>query len=188
MNEGCTGLIEDCLTGDETAIARFIEEHQFGVFRLALSILSDPGEANEATQDTFILALKAMNTYREQAKLKSWLFKIALNTSRSRLRKRNALERLHHRLAALFRAQEQHVPTPEDIVVAQEKDGALWQALERLGEKHRVPIVLRYYHDFSIAEIATILNIKEGTVHSRLSIAREKLRSELAGFINPTGE
>ena len=188
MNEGYAGLIEDCIKGDETAIARFVQEHQLGVFRLALSILSDPGEANEATQDTFILALKAMSTYREQSKLRSWLFTIALNTSRSRLRKRNALKLLHHKLATLFRVQEQRAPTPEEIIVAQEKDAALWRALERLGEKHRAPIVLRYYHDFSIAEIAAILNIKEGTVHSRLSIARERLRSELADFFNSYGE
>ena len=58
MKEERAGLIAACIKGDETAVARLIQEYQLGVFRLALSILIDPGEANEATQDTFISALK----------------------------------------------------------------------------------------------------------------------------------
>lgn len=179
MNEEQAGLIAACIQGDETAIAQLVREHQLGVFRLALSILNDPSEANEATQDTFIAALNALRSYREKSSFKAWLYTIALNTSRSRLRNRKARERLQHSLAAIFHVQSQRPPTLEDVVVGKQEDAALWKALEKLGEKHRLPIVLRYYHDFSISEIADILKIKEGTVHSRLSIARERLRFEL---------
>lgn len=188
MKEEWAGLVAACIEGDETAVARLIQEHQLGVFRLALSILNDPGEANEATQDTFISALRALNSYRERSTFKAWLYTIALNISRSRLRKRKALERLQHTLTAILRVQSQQPPTLEDVIISNEEDAALWKALERLGEKHRIPIVLRYYHDLSIAEIAEILNIKEGTVHSRLSIAREKLRSELDCLFKTPGD
>ena len=188
MKEEWAGLVAACIEGDETAVARLVQEHQLGVFRLALSILNDPGEANEATQDTFISALRALNSYRERSTFKAWLYTIALNISRSRLRKRKALERLQHTLTAILRVQSQQPPTLEDVIISNEKDAALWKALERLGEKHRIPIVLRYYHDLSIAEIAEILNIKEGTVHSRLSIAREKLRSELDCLFKTPGD
>ena len=188
MKEEQAGLIIACIQGDEIAIAQLIQEYQLGVFRLALSILNDPGEANEVTQDTFIAALNALRSYRENSSFKSWLYTIALNASRSRLRKRKALERLQHNLAAIFHVQSQRSPTLEDMVVGNEEDAALWKALEKLGEKHRIPIVLRYYHDLSVSEIADILNIKEGTVHSRLSIARERLRAVLDGLLGATGE
>ena len=188
MSEEQAGLIAACIEGDETAIAQLIQEHQLGVFRLALSVLGDPGEANEATQDTFIAALGALKSYEESSTFKAWLYTIALNLSRSRLRKRKALERLQHTLTALFHIQSQRLPTLEDAIIGNEEDAALWKALEKLGEKHRLPLILRYYHDFSIKEIAQILKIKEGTVHSRLSIGREKLRSELDGLFPTTGE
>ena len=158
------------------------------MFRLALSILNDPGEANEAAQDTFIAALRSLQSYREISTFKAWLYKIALNISRSRLRKRNALERLQHTLTSIFEVQSQHAPTPEEIIISDEEDTVLLKEINKLGEKHRIPIVLRYYHDFSIAEIAEILNTKEGTIHSRLSVARERLRSQLASLRETTGE
>jgi len=179
MMEEQAGLIADCINRDETAIARLIEKYQPGVFRLTLSILNDPGEASEATQDTFIAVLKALNSYRERSTFKAWLYRIALNISRSRLRKRNALERLRQTLTSIFEVQSQHSPTPEDAIISGEEDAAIWKALDMLGEKHRIPIVLRYYHDLSVAEIAEIMSIKEGTVHSRLSIGRERLRAQL---------
>jgi RNA polymerase sigma-70 factor (ECF subfamily) len=188
MIEEQARLIAACIEGDETAIAQLVQEHQLGVFRLALSMLGDPGEANEITQDTFIAALGALPSYQESSTFKAWLFKIALNLGRSRLRKRKALERLQHTLKILFQVQSQRLPTLEEAIINHEKDAMLWKALEKLGEKHRLPIVLRYYHDFSIGEIAEILKVKEGTVHSRLSIARERLRLELEGLLRPTGE
>jgi len=179
MKEEQAGLIAACIKGDETAIAQLIQMHQLSVFRLALSVLNDLDEANEATQDTFIAALRALKSYRETSSFKAWLYTIALNVSRSRLRKRKALGRLQNVLTAVFHVQSQHPPTVEDAVIGNEKDAALWETLEKLDEKHRIPIILRYYHDLSIAEIASTLNIKKGTVHSRLSIGRERLRAAL---------
>lgn len=188
MNEERAGLIADCIKGDETAIARLIEKYQPGVFRFALSILNDPGEASEATQDTFIAALRALSSYHEAASFKTWLYKIALNFSRSRLRKRKTLERLQNTLTSIFEVQSQLPPTPEDAVIRDEEEAAIWKALGKLGEKHRIPLVLRYYHDLSIAEIAEIMNLKEGTVHSRLSIGRERMRIQLEELRKMTGE
>lgn len=188
MKEDQAGLIANCIKGDETAITQLVEEYQLDVFRLALSILNDPGEANEVAQDTFIAALKSLKSLRESSTLKAWLYTIALNISRSRLRKRKALERLQHTLTSLFKVQFQSSPNPEDAVIDDEEDAIVWQAIENLGEKHRIPIVLRYYHEMSVAEIAEIMNLKVGTVHSRLSIGREKLRSQLDGLRKSAGE
>ena len=60
-----------------------------------------------------------------------------------------------------------------------ESDEFLWRAIHSMDEKHRIPIVLRYYHDLSVAEIASLLAIPEGTVHSRLNTARRQLHAAL---------
>ena len=179
MKEDQAGLLADCIQGDQTAITQFVQAHQLSVFRLALSVLNDPDEANEATQDTFIAALRALKSYRQTSSIKAWLYTIALNISRSRLRKQKAKERLQKTLTFVFRIQSQLSPTPEEAAIGNEEEAALWESLGQLGEKHRIPIVLRYYHDLSVAEIAEIMDIKEGTVHSRLSIGRERLRAAL---------
>jgi RNA polymerase sigma-70 factor (ECF subfamily) len=188
MSEEQAGLISACIQGDDTAIAQFIQEYQQGVFRLAISILGDPDEANEATQDTFIAALRALKSYREASTFKAWLYTIALNITRSHLRKRKALKRLQNSLTSFFRMQLKQSQSLEEITIKNERDAEVWKALEKLGEKHRLPIVLRYYHDLSSSEIAEILKINEGTVYSRLSIARERLRAELDGHLPSTGE
>ncbi len=181
-------VISGCIAGDDSAIERLIYEYQNSIFRLTLSILNDPVEAHEATQDTFIAALGALKSYKENSTFKAWLYTIALNTSRNRLRKRKTLERLNNTLQAIFRVQSQKMSSPEEAVIQNEKDAALWKALNQLGERQRIPLVLRYFHNLSTAEIAEILNINEGTIHSRLHIGRERLRIELEKQSGFSGE
>jgi len=176
-------LIDACITGDEVALTRLVQEHQTSVFRLALSILDDPDEASDITQETIISAINALENFRKGTSFKSWLYTIALNNCRSRLRKRKVLERLNNALTGLLHINPQTLPSPEDKLVESEMDMVVWQALESLGEKHRIPLVLRYYNELSTKEIAEILNIKDGTVHSRLSIGRERLRRKLKGVL-----
>jgi RNA polymerase sigma-70 factor (ECF subfamily) len=177
-------LIAHCLSGDEISIERLVNQYRDGVFKLALSVLDDPAEANEAAQDAFIAALAALESYRDGS-FKAWLYTITLNISRSRLRKRKTLEKLKQTLQSLFHVETQKSVSAEDALIQDEKDAVVWRAMEQLGPKHRIPIVLRYYHDLSTAEIADMMKINEGTVRSRLHIARERLRLELekqAGF------
>jgi len=181
-------VISACIAGEEPAIERLISQYQNGVFRLALSVLNDRVEANEVAQDTFIAALAGLESYQEHSTFKAWLYTIALNISRNRLRKRKTIARLNSSLQAIFRVQIQKAQSPEEIVIQNEKDAALWKALKKLGEKQRIPIVLRYFHDLSSAEIAEILKISEGTVHSRLHTGRERLRIELEQRSGFSGE
>jgi RNA polymerase sigma-70 factor (ECF subfamily) len=67
----------------------------------------------------------------------------------------------------------------EENAIQNESNEALWRAVRQIDAKHRIPIVLRYVHDFSVAEISKILQIPEGTVHSRLNTARRKLQKVL---------
>jgi RNA polymerase sigma-70 factor, ECF subfamily len=172
-------LITECITGNEEAIETFVRKYETGVFRLALSILGDQAEAHEVTQETFLSALRALPSYQEKQSLKAWLYTIALNHSRSHLRKQKVIERLRATLAAAFRVEAQKQVSPEEAMVQSEKEAALWNALKQLDERHRTVLVLRYFHEFSIAEISEMLSVKEGTIHSRLHNARERLRDAL---------
>jgi RNA polymerase sigma-70 factor, ECF subfamily len=172
-------FISDCATGDERAIERLVDEYQADLFRLALSILDDPAEASEATQDAFISMLRAMKGYEEKSSFRAWAYTITLNLCRNRLRKRKTIEKLKQTLSSIFQTQIQKIPSPEEMVIQNESDALLWKSLDNLGEKHRIPLILRYFHDLSPLEIAEVLEISEGTVHSRLHYGRERLRISL---------
>jgi len=172
-------LIERCRAGDVLAIEALVRAHGPAVYRLALSLLDDPAEADEAAQDVFVAALRALKTYRGEAALTTWLYAITLNVCRARLRQRRTWGRLLGVLRALFRPGGAAPAEPEAVVIQHEADAELWEAVAALDEKHRLPVILRYAQGFSTAEIAQLLGISEGTVHSRLFTARERLRARL---------
>jgi RNA polymerase sigma-70 factor (ECF subfamily) len=172
-------LISECIAGNEDAIEILVRQYEAGVFRLALSIVGDQAEASEITQETFIAALQSLRSYQEKKSFKAWLYTITLNYSRSYLRKRKIVERLRTTLTTVFRVETEKQISPEEAVLKNEKEAAIWSSLSQLDERHRIVIVLRYFHELSISEISEILSVNEGTIHSRLHNAREKLRDAL---------
>jgi RNA polymerase sigma-70 factor (ECF subfamily) len=171
-------LIERYRAGDANVVETLVRAHQQDVFRLALSILDDPAEADEAAQDSFVAALNALDNYRGEAAFSTWLYRITVNVCRGRLRQRRSRHRLRETLTGLFRLAGLP-PRPEDAALQRERDSALWRAVRALDDRHRLPLVLYYYHDLPTAEIAQVLGISEGTVHSRLHTARQRLRAHL---------
>jgi RNA polymerase sigma-70 factor (ECF subfamily) len=141
--------------------------------------MDDPVEAEDATQETFISALRAIDRFRGDASLQTWLFSIALNTCRGRLRKRRAKKRLMSVLHGIDQSKPLPPPEPEDQVIQSEEISITLGAVYRLDDKRRIPLILRYYHELSIAEIAEILNVSQRTVHTHLRKALEILRHDL---------
>jgi RNA polymerase sigma-70 factor (ECF subfamily) len=156
----------------------FVRAHQQPVYRLGLSVLDDPAEAEEAAQDALVAAIKSLHTYRGDSAFTTWLYAITLNVCRTRLRKQRSRDRLMDTLKSIFHVGGDHAH-PEDVAIRSQADASVARAVNSLDEKHRLPVVLRYYNEFSIAEIAQLLDISEGTVHSRLFTARERLRGML---------
>jgi RNA polymerase sigma-70 factor (ECF subfamily) len=175
-------FVTECLTGDKAAIEMFVHQYETAVFQLALSVVGDAAEANEITQETFIAALRSLPNYQERQSFKAWLFTIALNHSRNHLRKHKILERLRTTLTAIFQIEAQKQVSPEEAVIQNEKEARIWDSLNQLDERYRTVVILRYFHELSIAEISQILSVNEGTIHSRLHSAREKLRSVLKNW------
>ena len=172
-------LISECIAGNQTAIEVLVRQYEADVFKLALSILGEEADAHEVTQETFIAALKSLRTYKEKSTFKAWLYTIALNHSRSRLRKRKVLERLKTTVGSILQVESQIRSTPEEDLIRTEKEALVWNELNKLDERHRTVVILRYFHELSISEIAEVMSINEGTIHSRLHNAREKLRVAL---------
>jgi RNA polymerase sigma-70 factor (ECF subfamily) len=148
------------------------------VYRLALSILNHPADADDAAQEAMIAAVGSLKDFRGEASLRTWLFAIAINTCRRYLRKRGTRRALMESLA-MAATQAGRSPSPEDATAQREEDRQLWAAVDALDEKHRLPVILRYAHGLSVREIGHILGINDGTVHSRLFYARDRLQARL---------
>jgi RNA polymerase sigma-70 factor (ECF subfamily) len=171
-------LLDRCRAGEALAVEALVRAHQDAVYRLAYSILGDADEADEAAQETFLAALGSLDRYRGEAAFTTWLYAVTVNVCRMRRRRWQVWARLQEALAGLMTLAAPP-PSPEEAVAQAESSAALWRAVMALGDVHRVPVILRYYYDCPVAEIAQVLGLPEGTVHSRLTTARDRLRAAL---------
>ena len=169
--------IELCKAGDSSAVEHFVQTYQRDVYCLALSILDDSHEAEDATQESLLAALRGLDSFHGASSLKTWLFSITVNTCRTRIQRRKRSEAL----TKIWNGILQRTPAPsvEESAIQKESSEALWRAVHCMDARHRIPIVLRYVHDLSVAEISKILQIPEGTVQTRLNTARRKLHDLL---------
>jgi len=172
-------LIQSGRATDEQIVEGFVDIFYTALYHLSISILRDADEAEDATQETLITAVTHLHKYQPGTNLKAWLYTIAVNTNRGFLRKRKSQLNLRNRLQGLF-YQPELLPSPEQAALQTEQDAQLWGAVNALGEKHRLPILLRYLHGLRNCEIAQILDINEGTVRSRLHYACRKLGGQLS--------
>ena len=173
-------ILQGCRSGDPQAIETLVRQSHGGVYRVCLSILDDPADAEDATQETFIAAIRSLGGFRGDSTFNTWLYAIAVNCCRRRLKQRTRERTLHSTLKLTPSALSDPPADPEQTLIQTQVTDALWQAVSTLDEAHRLPVILRYYHELPVAEIATILDISEGTVHSRLFNARERMRGLLA--------
>jgi RNA polymerase sigma-70 factor (ECF subfamily) len=174
-------LVERARDGDAEAFATLVRGHQEIAFRTAYLITGNAADAEDAAQAGFVKAHRGLARFRAGEPLRPWLLTIVANEARNRRRaagRRTAL--------ALRAAGEEHpsgaaAPSPEAALLAGERRAALLGALARLREEDRVVIGCRYLLELSEAETAAALDVRPGTVKSRLSRGLERLRAELGG-------
>ena len=168
-------LAERAREGDTTAYERLVRMHQAVAFRAAYLVTGDAQEAEDATQEAFVKAYRAMNRFRPGASFRPWLLAIVANEARNR--RRSAGRRTNLSLRA---AQEGSSVTaavsPEAAVVAAERREELLSRLAALSEGDRLVISCRYFLELSEEETAATLGCARGTVKSRLSRALVRLR------------
>ena len=155
--------------GIELIVAKYRDK----LYYHALSIVKDSQEAYDAVQEVFIKAIRERRFFDIGFQMKAWLFRVTtnlcFNTVRDKKRRSGILETI-----------PQIVPREEgltslDRVFNGQMRGELFVAMEQLTPKHREILLLRYYRDLSYSEIASYLDVKLGTVMSRLSRARNRL-------------
>ena len=120
--------LEQCREKDSLAIEKMVRAYQKDAYRLALSILDDPDEAEDGTQETFLAALRAISSFREDAAFKTWLFSTTINVCRSRLRRGKNRGRLQQILQSLFHLRGE-VEHPERTAMQNQADAELWNAI-----------------------------------------------------------
>ncbi|CAA9473245.1 MAG: hypothetical protein AVDCRST_MAG67-183 [uncultured Solirubrobacteraceae bacterium] len=173
-------LLARAREGDLDAYEQLVRLHQQLAFRTALVLARNVADAEEAAQDAFVKAWRALPRFDPSRPFRPWLLTIVANEARNRRRSAGRREALALRAAASRPADAERLPSPELALLVAERDAALAAALERLDDRDRQVIACRYLLDLSEAETAAALGCRVGTVKSRLSRALERLRAQAA--------
>lgn len=177
--------------GDQGAFALLMRRHNQLLFRTARSILRDDAEAEDALQDAYLLAYRAIGQFRGDARMSTWLTRIVVNAALARARKsarRAEVIELHAGAESSDETNEgsmdaEHAESPESGAMRTEARQFLEQAIDGLPEVFRTVFVLRAVEEMSGEEVAACLEIPEATVRTRFYRARGMLRAALAQHI-----
>jgi RNA polymerase sigma-70 factor (ECF subfamily) len=172
-------LVERARAGDAGAYAALVRGHQEIAFRTAYLITGNAADADDAAQEGFVKAHRALPRFRAGEPLRPWLLTIVANEARNRRRSAGRRAAVALRAAGEERPSGEAAPSPEAALLAGERRATLLAALGRLREDDRLVIGCRYLLELSETETAAALGIRPGTVKSRLSRSLERLRSEL---------
>ena len=171
-------LIERAKRGDASAYEALVRAHQGIAFRTAFLIARDPSDAEEAAQDGFVKAYRALGRFRRGAPFRPWLLQIVANEARNRRRSAGRRANLALRLADQARPGDA-VPSPEAELLSSDRRAELLAAVEALREEERLVVSCRFFLGLSEDETAQTLGLKLGTVKSRTSRALAQLREEV---------
>jgi RNA polymerase sigma factor (sigma-70 family) len=172
-------LLARACEGDLDAYEQLVRLHQQLAFRTALVLARNAADAEEAAQDAFVKAWRALRRFDRSRPFRPWLLAIVANEARNRRRAAGRREALVLRAAAASAGPaDAGAPSPELVLLVAERDGALAAALGRLAERDRQVIACRYLLELTEAETAAALGCRVGTVKSRLSRALERLRAQ----------
>ena len=162
-------LIGQARAGDQRAWELIVRQHRQPVFRLAYLLLGDPDDAEDVAQDAFIRAYRHLDRFDPARPLRPWLMRITSNLAHNRIRS----------VKRYWRALERAARRTPSTQIPFERDDAqvLWQAIRRLRRADQQVIYLRYFLEVSESEMADVLEIRPGTVKSRLHRALARLRA-----------
>ncbi|MDE2858003.1 MAG: sigma-70 family RNA polymerase sigma factor [Chloroflexota bacterium] len=173
--------VEAALAEDQDAFAELVYLFQDPVYNLCYRMLGDAGEAEDATQEAFLRAFLNLRRYDTKRSFKTWLMSIASNHCIDRWRKRRMqLVSLDDEPTAAALALSSSDPLPEQAALSAEQSELLQSLLMKLEESYRLPLVLRYWYDYSYAEIAQLMDTTESAIKSRLFRARRTLADLLS--------
>lgn len=184
MEEIVKKRIKQVLKGDQNAFGEIVELYKDKVFQLCFRMVGNSHEAEDLAQEAFVRAYTHINSFNQNLKFSTWLYRIATNLCIDRLRKKKPDFFLdaeipgNEGLTMYSQIPSKNV-LPEDQVVSLEIQQQIQDEISKLPEKYRSVIVLKYIEELSLNEISTILELPLGTVKTRIHRGREALRHQL---------
>jgi RNA polymerase sigma-70 factor (ECF subfamily) len=171
---------------DERAFRELIDSHRDRVFNITFRMLGNRAEAEDVAQEVFITVFKTIETFREQSKFSTWLYRVTVNHCKNRIkylarrhdRDRDELDETSREANGAAGAPLRHVQ-PDRALEGAQLEALLQEAIANLDDDQRVVVVLRDVEDLSMEEICEITGLPDGTVKSRLHRARLVLRKRL---------
>ena len=173
-----------CQDGDREAFRYLVEQYKNQLFGTAYLMTGNAAQAEEHVQEAFLLAWRGIRTFRRGHPIKPWLMRILVNAVLTQQRKR--------RLATVPLEESTPLAAPAgayDAIEASEDRQAVRHALAQLSPEHREVVVLRYFADLTVREVARSAGVREGTVKSRLHRALRHMREllEQSGVMEVAG-
>ncbi len=191
MSELERSLLRRLRDRDERAFRELIEAHRDRVFNITFRMLGNRHEAEDVAQEVFITVFKTIDTFREEAKFSTWLYRVTVNHCKNRIKylsrrhdqSRDELDDAHSE--GVNGAPQAPPPSaPDRALEGVQMEKLLQEAIAKLDEEHREVVVLRDVEDLSIEEICEITGLPSGTVKSRLHRARNELRKKLQRHVD----
>jgi RNA polymerase sigma-70 factor, ECF subfamily len=170
-------LMQRVREGDDDAFGEIVDRYKDPLVNYLTHLVRSRDRAEEIAQDAFVRLYRNASKYRERERLGPYLYRIATNLVVTEARRDKRWSLLLPRLNASTR---QTAPSPDTTLFADEIQRQVAAALDRLPVKFRAPLVLFEIEEWSYEEIARALDVRTGTVKSRISRARELLRRHLA--------
>jgi len=181
-------LLERAQGGDQRAFGKLVRLHQRRVFATAVQMLADRGEAEDAVQETFVRAWRALARFDGRSKLSTWLYRICVNVCLNAIRRRKrvaASDVDDPRIPEPVADPTQGGSDPQHVAEMGELYGRLGKALDALSPSLRSAVVLVLLQGLPHKEAAEALGCPEGTVAWRIHEARRRMRGELADLMEP---
>lgn len=184
--------VQRTLAGDSQAFGELVQHYERDVFNLTYRMLNNRGEAEDAAQEAFLRAYSNLDRYDQSRSFKTWLLSIASNHCIDRLRRRRLTWLSLEEPLPPHPALTSDIPGPEESTLTNERNVLVQELLDELSPDYRLAVVLRYWYDYSYAEIAEMLETTESAIKSRLFRARQALAKELesqpVSSLNPVME
>jgi RNA polymerase sigma-70 factor (ECF subfamily) len=172
--EDDAALVRQSLAGESAAFGVLVTRYQKVMYTVAVRMLGNAEDAQDATQDAFVKAYQRLASFDPTYRFFSWMYRILVNECLNAVRSRRPEEPLMADMAG--------GETPFEATAAEERRRQIDGALQRLSPEYRAVIVLRHFVGSSYGEMADLLAIPEKTVKSRLYSARQRLGEQLLGW------
>jgi RNA polymerase sigma-70 factor (ECF subfamily) len=183
-------IINQILQGDRNLFRTLVERYQTMVFRTCIGFLHNKDDADDLTQEVFIQVYQALDKFKSDSSLSTWIYRIAVNASLNRVRKtsKSFLMQGFDSIFGTEKSNQYSIPVsetenPETILIHNEHREKVQKALNSLPENQRTAIVLSKYDDLSQKEIAEIMNTTEGAVEALIQRAKANLREKLSNSL-----